>query len=113
MRVLAAGGVLTLVTSMTIVLIMGPETLIASATAGLLATLIQIWAVARLRRGMSGTTAEFFAGFGAGALLRLAGLIVVAAAIGLRPEFFPPLPTAAGFLGVLLPLLLAEAKLAR
>jgi hypothetical protein len=113
MKVLAAGAGLTVVTSVTVVLILGPGTLIASAAAGLLATMIQVWAVARLQRGMSGTTAEFLAGFGAGALLRLGGVVVVGAAIGLRPEFFPPVPTAAGFLGVLLPLLLAEARLAR
>ena len=113
MKVLAAGLVLTVVTSVTIGLIVGPENLVATAAAGLLATVIQVWAVARLRRGMRGTTAEFFAGFGAGALLRLVGVIAVAAAVGLRPSLFPPLPTAIGFLGVLLPLLLAEARFAR
>jgi hypothetical protein len=113
MKVLAVGAALTLVMSVTIRLIVGPGTLVAPAAAGLLATVIQTWAVSRLRRGMRGTTADFLAGFGAGALLRLAGVIAVAAAIGLRPSLFPPLPTAAGFLGVLLPLLLAEARFAR
>lgn len=113
MKVLAAGISLTMVTSVAMGLILGSEALVASIAAGLLATVIQMWAVGRLRRGMSGTTAEFLAGFGVGALLRLVGVIVVAAAIGLWPEFFPPLPTAVGFLGVLLPLLLAEPRLAR
>jgi hypothetical protein len=80
---------------------------------GLLATAIEVWAVARLRRGLRGTTGEFFLGFAQGMLLRLAGVGLLAAAVALDPESFPPLPAAAGFLGVLLPLLFSEVRFAR
>ena len=41
------------------------------------------------------------------------GVLAIALAAGLDPRHFPPLPTAAGFLGVLLPLLFFEVRLIR
>ena len=47
-----------------------------------------------------------------GACYRLWGTQAAVAA-GLDPKHFPPIPTAAGFLGVLLPLLFFEVRLIR
>jgi hypothetical protein len=62
---------------------------------------------------VAGSTAEFFLGFAHGMLLRLAGVGLLAVAVVIDPELFPPLPAAAGFLGVLLPLLFSEVRFAR
>jgi hypothetical protein len=112
MRTLVAGLGLTLVATLMVTLVWGRSGIVAGIATGTLATVIQVWAVARLRQTLRGNTAEFFAGFGLGMLLRLAGVILVAVAIGLRPLLFPPLPTAVGFLAVLLPLLFAEGRFA-
>jgi hypothetical protein len=45
--------------------------------------------------------------------LRVAGIALMAAAIVAAPALFPALPTALGFLGVLVPLLFMEMRLAR
>lgn len=113
MKVGWAGLGLTLLAAGMAWMAWGRPGVVAAAAAGLLATLIEVWAVARLRRGMAGTTAEFIAGFGLGMLLRLTGVGLVAIAVVWVPGLFPPLPTAAGFLGVLLPLLFSEVRLAR
>ncbi len=113
MRVVLAGLALTLLVSAVTWAVWGRSAIMATAVAGLLATVIEVWAVGRLRRGMAGTTAAFFAGLGMGMLSRLAGVALVAIAVMRLPELFPPLPTAAGFLGVLLPLLFSEVRFTR
>ncbi len=51
--------------------------------------------------------------WGMGMGLRLLGVMLFAAAVLANRELFPPLPTAFGYLGVLLPLLFMEARLVR
>jgi hypothetical protein len=80
---------------------------------GLVATAIQMIAVERLRRAWGASTAEFLKGFGWGMLLRLLGVVAVGAAVLLDRSLFPPLPTALGFVGVLIPLLWLEARFVR
>jgi hypothetical protein len=108
-----AGLGLTLVVTLIAWLVWGTGVLPAVVATGALATVIEVWAVARLRRGVAGSTAEFFLGFAQGMLLRLAGVGLLAVAVVIDPELFPPLPAAAGFLGVLLPLLFSEVRFAR
>jgi hypothetical protein len=45
--------------------------------------------------------------------LRLGGVAVLAAAIVMNRSVFPPLPSALGFVGVLVPLLFLEVRLVR
>jgi len=55
----------------------------------------------------------FLRGWAAGFGLRLLGVALMTAAIVARRDLFPPLPTAFGFLGVTIPLLFMEIRLAR
>jgi hypothetical protein len=80
---------------------------------GALATGIQLLAVRALRRGWGGTTAEFFSGFGAGMALRMAGIVLLFVAVMINPGRFPAVPSAIGYLGVVVPLLFLEARFVR
>jgi hypothetical protein len=48
-----------------------------------------------------------------GVALRLTGVVLVFVAIWIRREIFPPLPTALGYLGVVIPLLFSEVRFFR
>jgi hypothetical protein len=54
---------------------------------------------------------RYLARWGAGMGLRMAGVLVFMVAVALRRDLFPPLASAMGFLGVLLPLLALETRL--
>jgi hypothetical protein len=82
-----------------------------AVTFGLLATLIQVIAF-RLMVGQRDAKFErYLARWGAGMGLRMAGVLVFMVAVALRRDLFPPLASAMGFLGVLLPLLALETRL--
>jgi hypothetical protein len=72
-----------------------------------------MFAVRALRRGMAGGTAEFFKGVGIGMALRLGGVVLMLVAVLIDRGRFPPLPTALAYVGVLIPLLLFEARFVR
>lgn len=91
----------------------GDSVILPGLSFGLLATLIQLVAVQALRRRMQGTTTEFFRGLSAGMALRMAGVIAFAAAVLVDPIRFAAVPTAFGYLGVLIPLLFLEARFVR
>lgn len=89
----------------------------AAAIFGLLATGIQVGALALMqpaRRavGRAGFT-KFMARWGAGMGLRFLGVVALAIAAAVDRTHFPALPVALGFVGVLLPLLVLEARLVR
>lgn len=107
------GLILTLVAAVVLGLAFGPAALLPAAMAGLLATLIQVVATALLRGAGGREYAVFLQRYAAGMGLRLLGVVVVAVAIVARRELFLPLPTAFGFLGVLVPLLFLEARRTR
>ncbi len=93
----------------------GPVAVLPGLSFGLLATGIQVVA-ALVARPVLGGAAPFDAlvkRWAVGMGLRLGGVVLFAIAAGLAPERFPPLPTAFGYLGVLLPLLFLEIRLAR
>jgi hypothetical protein len=75
---------------------------------GLMATAIHVVAVVVLRRAWRRSFRELAVAWSIGMGLRLAGVATWAAAVLLASERFPALPTAIGFLGVLLPLLFTE-----
>lgn len=80
---------------------------------GLLATGIQVGATALMRRGGEAAFAVLARRWGAGMGMRLGGVVALAAAVAVDPEHFPPLASALGYLGVVLPLLILELRLVR
>jgi hypothetical protein len=110
---LLAGLGLTAAVTLALRAVFGPGVVLAGLAFGLLATVIQLAAVRLLRRAWSGSNVEFLKGVGAGMGLRFAGVVGLLVAILLDRERFPPLPSAVGFLGVLIPLLFLEVRLAR
>jgi len=105
-------GLTALVTTI-LTLIWGQAALLPGLAFGGLATVIQAIAVLALRQAWRGDTAALLKGFGKGIGLRLLGIVLLGLAIGFARTAFPPLPSALGFLGVLLPLLFLEVRLAR
>lgn len=91
----------------------GIQAAFAAAVFGALALGIQLGAIALVKPVRTAPFQRFLARWGAGMGLRLLGVLGIALASGLAPESFPPLATAAGFLGVLLPLLLLEVRVIR
>ncbi|UCF39691.1 MAG: hypothetical protein JSW43_08040 [Gemmatimonadota bacterium] len=94
-------------------LVWGPGAVLAGGAFGLLATAISVVAVALLKRGLRGTYAQTMANWAMGMGLRLAGVLAFVVAVKWMGDLFPPLPTALGYLGVLLPLLFYEMRLLR
>ena len=95
----------------------GEPAAIAAGIFGLLATGIQIGALALMRpvRRVESKAAlpKFMARWGAGMGLRFLGVVALAIAAAVDRTHFPALPAALGFLGVLLPLLALEVRLIR
>ena len=106
---------LLLTTAVTALLwrVWGDRALLPAATFGLLATVIQLVAVRALARRCHGTLTEFYRGFGTGLMLRMGGVLLLVIAILIDREHFAPLPTAFGYLGVVIPLLFLEARFVR
>lgn len=113
MRVVALGLGLTAAVTAVLAMVFGPGALAAGLSAGSVATLIQVEAVRRMRRSYRGSNAQFFEAMGAGMALRMLGVGAVLAAVLVDPVRFAPLPTAFGYLGVLIPLLFLEVRQVR
>jgi len=107
------GLLLTAIVSGVAYRVWGSQAAIAAAVFGGLALAIQLGALGLMRPVRGAPFQRFLARWGAGMGLRLLGVLAIALAAGLDPRHFPPLPTAAGFLGVLLPLLFFEVRLVR
>jgi hypothetical protein len=86
---------------------------LAALVFGGLATALQTAAVVVMRPAIGGSAATLFKRHGAGMGLRLAGVAMIPIAVLLAPDMFRPLPTAFGYLGVLVPLLFFETRLFR
>jgi len=95
----------------------GEASAIAALIFGLIATAIQVGALAIMapvRGGKSSATLpRFMARWGVGMGLRMAGVIALAVLAAVDRTHFPAFPAALGFLGVLLPLLALEVRLVR
>ena len=91
----------------------GTQAAVAAAAFGGLAVAIQLAAIALVKPVRGAPFQRFLARWGAGMGLRLLGVLGIALAAGLDPRHFPPLAAAAGFLGVLLPLLFLEVRVIR
>ncbi len=95
------------------VAVWGREGLVGALSFGCLALGIQIVAVSILKKAWAGKFPSVLEKFVIGMALRLAGVVTLAVVVSLRPEVFLPLPSALGFLGVLIPLLYMELKLVK
>ncbi len=93
--------------------IWGVEGAIAAGIFAALALLIQIVSIALIQPVKQAEPRLFIKRWGMGMGLRLLGVVAIALAAGLDRKHFPAVPTAIGFLGVLLPLLLFEVRLVR
>lgn len=93
--------------------IWGVQAAFAAGTFAAVAVLIQLVALALMQPVLASPYSRFLKRWGAGMGLRFLGIVAVALAAGLDRAHFPPIPTAAGFLGVLLPLLFFEVRLIR
>jgi hypothetical protein len=113
MKELALGIALTLLVSGLLVVGWGQDALLPGLVFGLVATAIQVIAVALVRPAFAGDTVRLLKRWGLGMLLRVLGVALVALAVTLDRGLFPPLPTAFAFLGVLVPLLFMEVRLVR
>jgi drug/metabolite transporter (DMT)-like permease len=113
MKDVGVGLALTVGVTGVLYLVWGPDAVMPGAVFGLLATVISVVAVALLRRGLRGTYAQTMARWAMGMGLRLVGVLLFVVAVTWRRDMFPPLPTAIGYLGVLIPLLFYEMRLLR
>jgi len=109
-RLWRAGLGLTVILGVIAGLIWGWPGAFAAAAFGLVATVIQVVATRRVLDRRSAAVAEFFKQWGIGMGLRVAGVVLLVAAVLIDRTLFPPLPAALGFLGVLIPLLALEVK---
>lgn len=88
----------------------GPTALVPGIVFGLLATAIQVAAVVAVEPVWDAPFDKFLSRWGLGMGLRVGGVIVFLGAVLVDRELFPPIPTAFGYLGVLIPLLFAELR---
>jgi hypothetical protein len=88
----------------------GADAAFASACGSGLALLAQVAAVALLRPAMGARTPEFMQRWASGLAVRGASLLLLVGLMLLTRRMFPILWMAAGYLGVLLPLLFTETR---
>lgn len=107
------GLFLTLLVGAALYAMWGREAMTAGVIFGLIATAIQAVSVAMVRPAFRAASSIFLGRWAVGMFLRILGVALVGMCAYLNPAFFPPLPTAIGFLAVLIPLLFLEVRLIR
>jgi len=107
------GIAITVVVSALVWLVWDPSAVMATAAFGLLATAIHVAAVALLKSGLKQSFGTLMWRWAMGMGLRLVGVGLFAVAVTVQGDRFPPIPTAIGYVGVLLPLMLSEMRLIR
>ena len=110
---LAVGLLAVVVVSALAYALWGAQAAVAAGIFGALAVAIQLAALALIEPVKKGPIKVLIKRWGIGMGLRALGVVAIAVAVGLDRTHFPPLPTALGFLGVLLPLLFFEVRLLR
>lgn len=112
-RTLGIGLLLTFGVAAVLAAVYGRSALPGAVGFGLLATGIQAGARRALRGAQDLPFAAFLRRWAVGMGLRLAGVAVFAGLVAWDGERFRPIPSAVGYLGVLIPLLFLERRLAR
>ena len=107
---LAIGVPLVVAVTAVMALKWGQAAVIPAATFGVLALSIEVVSVRVLRSVIDQPFAQIMKRRGVGMALRGGGIALFVIAVVTRRDVFPPLPTAFGFLGVLIPLLLLEPR---
>jgi hypothetical protein len=111
MIVAGLGGiVLTALVTAVLILAWGREALVPGVAFGLLATAIQVVSAALVGPAAQGEFKLLIRRWAMGMGLRVAGIAVFGLAVWVRRDLFPPLPTAFGYLGVVVPLLFMETR---
>jgi hypothetical protein len=111
MIVAGLGGiVLTALVTAVLVLVWGRAALAPGVSFGLLATGIQVVSAALVQPVVHGAFKLLIRRWAMGMGLRVAGIAAFAAAVWVRRDVFPPLPTAFAYLGVVIPLLFMETR---
>ncbi|HSE43862.1 MAG TPA: hypothetical protein VLA89_00885 [Gemmatimonadales bacterium] len=113
MKAVGWGIGLTALVTVVLALYWGRGAILPGLAFGALATAIEVMALARLRHTWDEPGTGPLKGFAEGMGLRLAGVAVLATAMVIDRTVFPPLPSALGFLGVLVPLLFLEVRWVR
>lgn len=111
MKLAAVGLGLTALVGGSVWLVSGRDAALAAGLFGFLAAAVHVVAVAVLRPALVPPFERAWVRWAAGVALRMAGAAALAVAVVVAPERFPPLATALGFLGVLIPLLFHEMYL--
>lgn len=91
----------------------GEAALVPGITFGLLATVIQMVSAALMQGAAQREFKALMKRWGIGMGLRLGGVVAFGVVVGVRRDLFPPLPTAFGYLGVVVPLLFTEIRFLR
>ncbi len=112
MNPLLPGAVLTVAVGSIAAQVWGRPAIPATLIFGAVATLIQVVAY-RLSKRPTDPLAPFPAGWLQGMALRFGGVVAFAVAVAVNRTVFPPLPTALGYLGVIIPLLALELRRTR
>lgn len=114
MRLLAVGLALTAAVTGVLWLVWDGAAVVPGVTFGLLATGIQLAAVA-IMRPVAGAAdfANFAKRWGVGMGLRLGGVVVFATLVLVDRTVFPPLPSAFAYVAVIVPLLFMETRFLR
>jgi hypothetical protein len=105
------GLALTGLVTATLVLGFGEAAWVPGIAFGGLATAIQLVAVLVVKPVMSAPLRDMMLRWGVGMGLRLLGVVLFAVAVLIRSDIFPALPSAFGYIGVLIPLLFLEIRL--
>ena len=109
----AWGGVSTAVVTAAATLIWGRSAAPGAAAFGGVATGLQLLAARTMARTGRPASLDHLKVYGIGVLFRAAGVVLLGVAVGLDRTTFQPLASAAGYLGVVLPLLYLETRLTR
>jgi hypothetical protein len=92
--------------------IWGGTAVFATVILGLLATGIQLYAPRLVRKLVKPAADDMLRTYVVGMGLRVAGVVILGVLVTIDRATFPPGPAALGFLGVILPLLWLETRLA-
>jgi hypothetical protein len=91
----------------------GRSATVAAASFGGVATIVQLLAARMMAKSGVPAAVDQVKVYGTGVIFRLLGVVIFALAVSVDRATFPPLASAAGYLGTVLPLLFLETRLHR
>jgi hypothetical protein len=113
LRRAAWGAVATLVMTAVATEAWGRSATVAAAAFGGVATVVQLLAARMMAKSGTPASVDQLKVYGTGVIFRLLGVVIFALAVSLDRANFPPLASATGYLGTVLPLLYLETRLHR